>query len=129
MQKIKNKRLKSQVMERFLNKYVKEGVGYKDDRGNRILLGDHLKDFYYDGSVIIDNEDIPKIGLSQDLSIYVYFDRSEELIATTFYEFCEYLENRENWEYVDAEVFDESLDWLVVVTHDEVAVLFGFDDN
>ena len=129
MQKVTDRELHTEVLKRFMDKYVKPGTGFRDEQGNRTLLWCNLKDPYNDTYVLIYTADIPKIGLQNDQSMFVYLDRTEELFITTFIEFCQYLENREVWEDIDAEVFDESLDWLVVVTHDDDSMLIGFDDD
>jgi len=129
MQKITDRELHIEVLKRFMDKYVKPGTGFRDEQGNRNLLGCNLKDPYNDTYVLINTDDVPKISLQKDQMMYVYLDRTEELYITTFIEFCQYLVNREVWEDIDAEVFDESLEWLLVVTHEDLSMLIGFDDD
>ena len=129
MQKITDRELHSAVLKRFMDKYVKPGTRFRDEQGNRNLLWCSLKDIFYGNCVYISTDDTTKIGLQEDLSMYVYFDRTEELYKTTFAEFCKYLHDREDWEYVDAEVFDDSSNWLFAVTHNESIMLIGFDED
>jgi len=129
MLKVTNREVHLAILKKFMSKYVKEGTKFRDEQGTRTLLWTKLKDEYRDNYILISTNDIPKIGLHEDLSMYVYLDRTEELYTTTFTKFYQYLENREVWEDIDAEVFDDTLDWLVVITHDDVSMLFGFDDD
>jgi len=120
---------KKAILKRFMDKYIKEGINTRDENGRIILLWCNLKDHYYDEYILIKTIDVPKIGLREDLPIYVYFDGNEKIYVTTFIEFCQYLVNREIWEDIDVEVFDDSLMWLLVVTHEDQSMLIGFDDD
>jgi len=129
MKIVTDQEFQSAVLKRFMDKYVKEGTGFRDEQGNRTLLGCSLKDNYYDDCVLIKTEDIPKLGLQNNLPIYVYFDGSEELFVTTYRGFCQYIKSLEEWEYNDTEVFDDTLEWLIYVTHDDTSMLVGFNED
>ena len=129
MQKVTDTEFQSEVMYKFKSKFIKDEISFIDENGIRNLLWCYFKDDYKNNIEIIKTIEIPKIDFSPELHIYIYFDRSEELFKTTFSDFCQYLLKLEEWEYTDAEIFDESLEWVIGMTHDDVSMLLGFQQN
>jgi hypothetical protein len=127
MQKVIDLELKKKVMDRFIGKFIQDGFSFWDEKDGRKLLWCCFRENYNCDKVIIKTIDIPKIEIPTDLPIYVYFDRSEDLFLSTFSDYCKSLLNLEEWEYTDTEIFNESFEWVIAVTHDDLSILFGFE--
>lgn len=56
-------------------------------------------------------------------SVIFYLERQNEVYSTTFNDICEYIDALEPWEYIDAYVFDNTFDWLLAITHEELKCL------
>lgn len=52
----------------------------------------------------------------------------EELYKTNFGEIGEYVNQLEPWEEIDAEIFDESMKWVIVITHEDISLIFGLEE-
>lgn len=59
---------------------------------------------------------------------YFFSERVEELYKTNFGEIGEYVNQLEPWEEIDAEIFDESMKWVIVITHEDISLIFGLEE-
>lgn len=66
-------------------------------------------------------EDARKLRLPE--SVLFYLERQNEVYSTTFNNICKYIDELEPWEYIDAYVFDNTLDWLLAITHENLKCL------
>jgi len=121
--------LKNKIMSRFKSIYINEGVELVDKDGIRNLLWCNIKQEYERSMIIIKTIDIPRLEFPSELPIYIYSDREEILYQDTFSGLCSYLLSLERWEYTDAEVFDDSLEWFIGISHDDRSILVGFNDD
>ncbi|MCL2151267.1 MAG: hypothetical protein FWH50_03490, partial [Coriobacteriia bacterium] len=60
-----------------------------------------------------------------DSLVYIYLDRTEELFLTQFSDICSYVDELEPWDEIDAVIFDETLDWVIAITHEDFSMTIG----
>lgn len=128
------------IMDKFKATFIKDGIGFRDKKGARNLLWCHINEKYQQNSVLFKTKNLPKvIDFSLEDPIYIYFDRTEELYQATISDFFQYISAIEKWQTedvefdkpwswsFDAEIFDETLEWAMCVTHEDVTKLLGFE--
>lgn len=47
------------------------------------------------------------------------------MFLTDFEDVRNFINNFEPWDKVDAEIFDDSLEWVIAVTHEDVSKVLG----
>lgn len=72
-------------------------------------------------STCLEFKDVRKLCIPS--SVMFYLERQNEVYSTTFSDICKYIDKLEQWEYIDAYVFDNTFDWLLVITHEELKCL------
>ena len=74
---------------------------------------------------MIPTEDFQSISLDKNKKVYFYDERRNEMYGVLFLEICEYIDDFEPWEEIDAEIFDDSYEWFIAVTHEDFSLLYG----
>jgi hypothetical protein len=123
-------------MDKFKAKFI------KSCNETQTLLWCFFKDDYKENIVMFKTKDLLEIlDFSSDRPIYIYFDRTGELFQATFFDLSQYFLELAEWETkdtefnepwgweIDAEVFDETLEWVIAVTHEDVSMLLGFESE
>jgi hypothetical protein len=116
--------VKQEVLGRFMGRFVKSDYTVRDPvgEGRRLMWCSLTKEF----------KDYPTDELFQvlngtDGSVYFYNERTEEMYLTDFEDVRAFINSFEPWDEVDAEVFDDSLEWVIAVTHEDVSSVIGLD--
>ena len=63
--------------------------------------------------------DISTLGISEETELFFYLEREKRLYKATFQAIVDYVEQMEPWECTDAYLFEENMDWVVAVTHED----------
>lgn len=140
MQKVTDLNFKITLMDKFKAEFIKDGVGFRDEKGSRNLLWCFLNENYKKNRVMFKTKRLPEvIDFSPEDPIYIYFDRTEELYQAAISDFYQYISDIEKWETddvefeepwgwsFDAEIFDETFKWAMCVTHEDFTILLGFE--
>jgi len=109
------KKVSKELFENYRNALLKAFAHEYDVLTNR--LWNCLKR----EKVCLEYEEIKKLGVPN--SVLFYLERQEEIFDTSFGDVCRYIEQLEPWEYIDAYVFDDTLEWLIAITHEELRCL------
>lgn len=103
---------KTEVLDRFAQKYVKQ-------EKNAPLMWLALKE----KTRLLQFPEIRDLGIPDEHRVYFYLERQRQLYATDLKSVIEFVESFEPWEEVDAYIFDEDMQWLVVITHEDEQIL------
>lgn len=95
------------------------------DYPEKILMINHLRDV----DRILNVEHIRSIHFPEINNIYVYHERLKELYQTNYSSVCEYVEQLEPWEDVDLLIFNQSYKWFIAITHNDIILYHGLNDN
>ncbi|MFR6274857.1 MAG: hypothetical protein ACLUL2_15500 [Blautia sp.] len=99
--------LKKKLIEAFAQEY--------DIKSNRLWNCLKVK------RVCLEFEEARKLNIPD--SVMFYLERQNEVYSTTFDDICRYIDELEPWEYIDAYVFDNTFDWLLAITHEDLKCL------
>ena len=116
---------KNRVLEQLIKNVVKKNFCFFDELNRRNLLWCH---FIKKNDKAFPTEELVNIKLPKDHDVYFYRERVEELYKPNFGEICEYVIQLEPWEEVDAEIFDESMKWVIAITHEDISLVFGLEE-
>ena len=75
----------------------------------------------------ISTDDFGTIIMDRDKLVFFYSERDRKMFAVTFGEIFDLIADFEPWDEVDALVFDNSLDWLVVINHEDITGLHNVE--
>ena len=70
-------------------------------------------------------EKITQLGIPRDKKLFFYSERIHTLYAASFGAVADYVEQLELWEDIDAYLFDGTMDWVVVITHEDAILCLG----
>lgn len=73
----------------------------------------------------IATEDFESIPFDRKKKVYFYSERHRKMYQVTFAEVCRLVAGLGPWEDIDAEIFDDSYEWLIAITHEDVTLLYG----
>ena len=79
------------------------------------------------GIKIFDIDDLAQINIPFEKVVYCHDEEDEIMYQTTYGEILKMINNLEPWEGVDIEIFDESLDWTIAITHEEEVITYGVE--
>lgn len=117
---------KKDIVNRFIKKFVKDGFYFLDNeiKSKNLLwcsfIGENFK--------VIPTQELDKIKLPSNNDLYFYIERTEKLYKTNIFEIHEFINSLEPWEDIDAEIFDETMSWVIAITHEDFSILLGFKD-
>ncbi len=63
--------------------------------------------------------------LPHDKEVFLFLEREKELYRTNHLKILTFVENIEPWDNVDGYIFDETLQWVIALTHEEILLLLG----
>ena len=79
--------------------------------------------------VLIRTDEVKTIETPSTKDLYFYLERQDEVYIADFDEIVEYVENLEPWEDIDAYIFDSSYEWVIAITHEDVSLVIGLDEQ
>lgn len=81
-------------------------------------------------SFCLEFEDARNLAIPDSNNLFFYLERQNKVYRTTFDDICKYIDELEPWEYIDAYIFDETLNWLFAITHEDLkCVIVGLISN
>ena len=89
-------------------------------KGSKLIWCNFLEEYK-----VYSTEELFQSQLKINVPVYFYSERTRELFLTNFEDVHNYVNSLEPWDEVDAEVFDESLEWIIAVTHEDVSMVGG----
>lgn len=116
--------LKRNILDKFINTFVKNDYTFRISStggGGRKLMWCHFKE----ECKVFSTEQLFQSQLQIVSPLFFYSERTEELFLTDFEDVCNFINNLEPWDEVDAEIFDENLEWVIAVTHEDVSMVSG----
>jgi hypothetical protein len=116
--------VKQEVLGRFMESFVKSDYTGRDpvDGGRRLMWCSITKEFR-----VYLTEELFQVLTGTDRPVYFYNERTEEMHLTGFEDVRAFINSFEPWDEVDAEVFDDSLEWVIAVTHEDTSLVIGLD--
>ncbi len=76
---------------------------------------------------LIPTSDFTNLAVDRNKNVCCYFEREHDLRKCKLSEFEIFLEKLKPWEYVDINIFDETFEWTIIVTHEDCTLLYGVD--
>lgn len=70
-------------------------------------------------------EKLKEYSIDKTKEIYFYEQRGDEMYITTMKDILIYVDNMEPWDEIDAYIFDENMDWVIALTHEDVILTIG----
>lgn len=123
---IKDTDFKKRILNKFISKFVKNDYTFKNPKTggtNLFWCNFSKKSKIYPNDKLFSN--LTKTQLKFDAPVYFYNERTQEMFFTDFEDIYNFVNNLEPWDQIDAEIFDESLDWVIAVTHEDVSFVSG----
>jgi len=65
------------------------------------------------------SDDLSNLPISEDTTVYVFCENTNELYHATIKAMAHYLKGREPWEDYDICIFDSSFDWCLAASHED----------
>lgn len=121
--KIVEKSVKDSILEKFVQSFLKKNYSFFDNKTNIKKL--MWCNFTKERNGIFPIENLPKLVFPENENLFFYLERTNELYKTNFFEICEYVKKLEPWDEIDAEIFDETMNWVVVITHEDFLITIG----
>ena len=75
----------------------------------------------------LDIDDIGKINIPFNDVVYCHDERQKVLYQTTFKRIYEFVLSLEPWEEVDLEIFNNSMQWTLAITHEGELITYGVE--
>lgn len=110
------------ILNRLINKFVKNDYTFRNPKtgGIRLIWCNFSKEYK-----IYPTDKLFQTQLKFDAPVYFYNERTQEMFFTDFEDIYNFVNNLEPWDEIDAEIFDESLEWVIAVTHEDVSFVSG----
>ena len=70
-------------------------------------------------------EAVQDITFTSDKAVLFYDEREKILYGTTMEDVVYFIKNLEPWDQVDACIFDEDMNWVIAVTHEDAILCLG----
>lgn len=109
-----------QILTKFKSRFVISDYNPENHSRSRLLHCNLSRE-----TRRIATEDLESIAFDRKKKCYFYSERHREMYQVTFAEVCRLVAELEPWEDIDAEVFDDSYEWLIAITHEDVTLLYG----
>ena len=109
------KKLTEELLFCYRNKLIEAFAQEYDIESNRLWNCLRKK------RVCLEFEDARRYNIPKD--VILYLERQNSMYSTTFEDVCRYVDELEPWEYIDAYVFDDTLNWLFAITHEDLKCL------
>ena len=110
----------NELLDKFKEKFIVADYNLRNQRVSRLLWCN----LSCEGEVIPINE-FDKINVAQNTSVYFYNERENKMFRVRFSEVINLIINIEPWEEYDAEIFDDSFQWFIAITHEDFCILDG----
>lgn len=121
--KVKNKLFKDDIISDYIKCFLKSDYCFWDKKANvRNLMWCNLKK---EVSKVISTEKLLRLRLQNQNNLFFYLERTEELYEIKFEEICRYINSLEPWEEIDSVIFDKTMEWSIIVTHEDFSILIG----
>jgi len=115
---------KENILNQFLKKLVKDNYTFENPTsGNKELIWCHFKK--ENECKVYSTEELFKSQLKIDNPVYFYDEFTEELFLTDFEDVRRFINGLEAWDDVDAEIFDDTFNWVIAVTHEDISKVLG----
>ena len=114
------KRITDKLLEDFKKKFIAADYDPHNQEISRLLWCNLSCE-----TRMIPTENFQSISLDKNKKVYFYDERRNEMYGVLFSEICEYIDNSEPWEEIDAEIFDDSYEWFIAITHEDFSLLYG----
>jgi hypothetical protein len=75
----------------------------------------------------LDISNIPNVNIPSDKIVYCHDEKQKELYQTKYKNVFDLIKRLEPWEEVDIEIFDDSMDWTMAITHEGEIILYGVE--
>ena len=111
-----------QILTKFKSKFVISDYDPENQRRSRLLHCNLSCETRW-----IATEDFEYIAFDRKKKVYFYSERHREMYQVTFSEVCRLVAGLEPWEEIDAEVFDDSYEWFLSITHEDVTLAYGLE--
>jgi len=123
-----------EVINIYFEKYIKEIIGTKKDE----VLFEFQKKFVNiekkKKNILIWNsfietprcysfEEIFNINIPDNKELNFFLERQNKLYVTTLQSIIDFIDNFESWDEIDAYIFDETMIWVVAITHEDNLLL------
>lgn len=120
---IRDKNKKDEVLKKFIERFVKPDYVYDDKSSiyNFMWNNYKLKPKGYPTEKLFDNN-IPVSG-----KVYFYDEFEKKLSITDFNDIQQMVNDAEPWMEIDAQIFNDNLDWNIGITHKGVTFVTGLD--
>jgi hypothetical protein len=68
-------------------------------------------------------ERISQLGIPLDMNVFFYDERNKVLLSTTLEDIIDAVEGFQPWEGIDAYVFEDNMNWVIAITHEDNLIL------
>lgn len=106
------------LIERFRDRYVDR----KRLRQVGLMWNSYLPQYH---PRCFPTEELGELELPREKKVFFYSERDRKLYAASFGAVVDYAAQLEPWEEIDAYLFDETMDWVVAVTHEDMTLCLG----
>jgi hypothetical protein len=113
---------KRDVLRMFIKRFVKSDFPFSNPATNG---GKLIWCNFSSVCKIYSSRELFESPLAINSPVYFYDEFTEELFFTDFEDVRSFINGFEPWDEVDAEIFDESLEWVIAVTHEDVSLVSG----
>ena len=121
---IEDVNLKNNILNKFVDRFVLCNYTFVNPAtGGLKLLWCNFKD----ECKIYSTDKLFKFNIKISNNIYFYSERTQEMYFTDFNDVCSFVNNLEPWDVIDAEIFDDSLEWVIAITHEDVSKVYGIN--
>lgn len=116
--------LKKSILDKFISKFLNGDYTFINPKtgGINLMWCNFSREYK-----IYTTDKLFQTKLKFDSQVYFYNERTKEIFFTDFDDIYNCVNNLEPWDEVDAEIFDESLEWVIAVTHEDVSFVSGLN--
>jgi hypothetical protein len=75
----------------------------------------------------LDISNLSELDISSEKNVYCHDEQQKKLYQTDFKSVLDLVIALEPWEEIDVEIFDDSFDWTVAITHEGEVIFHGVD--
>ena len=108
------------LLDMFKEKFVVSDYDPRNQRVSRLLwcnLSCERK--------VIPISEFKTINIEENASVYFYDERKNKMFQVKFSQVANLIMNLEPWEEYDAEIFDNTFEWFIAITHEDSCILYG----
>lgn len=111
-----------EILKQYTAKFINSKYTVWNDKYNC----PNLPWCYFKGETkMLDIDNISAVNIHSDEIVYCHDERQKILYQTTYEKIYNFIVCLEPWQEVDIELFNETLDWTMAVTHEGEIILSG----